>query len=87
MTICPEHGQECTDFVNCESWRKQRHKDAEKLSALLESIHQKRACGDPLIQTINAISSVVPAIRDREEDPTLMIWAYALLVNRLIAKP
>lgn len=85
MTVCPEHGERCEQTVNCQPWREQRREDAEGLLAVLRKAHQARVNGGGLTQQLNAYSPV-PAIRDREEDPTLMIWAYALLVNELMMK-
>lgn len=82
MTICPAHGKECQDACNCPQWRQQRRQEAEDLSYLLENIHYARASGG-LLQALDYLAPV-PAIKEREEDQALMIWAYALLVNRLI---
>lgn len=85
MTICPEHGDKCLG-ISCSAWKKQRRKDAEELSELLLKAHEARQCEAPLNQMLTALSGDVPAVRAREEDPSLMIWAYALVVNQLLER-
>lgn len=57
---------------------------AEELADFLEKTHRARLA-NPFNRMINDIAPV-PAIRTREEEPQLMIYAYALLVNRLLEK-